>query len=75
MSDEDLEKTFKRVEKKVAAKIQEAADLIKEANEMAQSTGAENASDGLSSYDFWSACRPLRDALDEAGWSSSSMRC
>jgi hypothetical protein len=72
---EDLEKTFRRVEKKVAAKIKEAADLIKEANEMAQSTGAESASQGLSSYDFYTACAPLRNALDEAGWSSSSMRC
>jgi hypothetical protein len=74
MSD-DLEKTFKRVEKKIVAKIKEAAGLIQEANEMAKTIGDKESSEGLSNWDFWAACAPLRDALDEAGWSSSSMRC
>jgi hypothetical protein len=76
----DLEKDFARVEKKVRAKMEAVALLIKEASDMALSIHNQKATNseeplGLTSWDFHNACRPLRDALDNAGWSSSSMSC
>jgi hypothetical protein len=77
----DLDKDFKRVEKQVRAKMEAAAALIKEAKDMADANGIagetneDSGESGLASWDFYDAVRPLRDAMDYAGWRTSSWGC
>lgn len=64
----DLEKEFKAVEKKISAKMKEAAKLVREANEMAQAAGAPHLESMDASYQ-------LVSAMDDSGWRSSSWGC
>lgn len=73
----EIEKDFKKVEEKIRAKMEAAAALIKEASLMALDEESVNPEEpeGLTSWNYYDACRPLMQALTEAGWSASSMRC
>lgn len=66
----DLEKEFKEVEKTIKEKMKEAAALVKEANKMAKAAGVRHLADMQ-----YGACSPLVDAMDNAGWRSSSWGC
>jgi hypothetical protein len=63
-----LEKDFKQLEKDIKAKLKEAAKLIKEAQKLADKQGQTVA-------DMYDAYSPLYDAMDAAGWRTSSFGC
>lgn len=64
----ELETDFNEVEAAVSVKLNEAAKLIKEASETA---GEKD----LSLPELSSATSALMDALDSAGWATSSLSC
>lgn len=64
-----LEEEFAAYEKQVVAKMKEAGKLIREANKLAKKAGL----DGLN--DMYEATGPLYDAMDDAGWRTSSFNC
>ncbi len=64
----ELEKQFREVSQKAAAKVKEAALLIREANQMAVDIG-------LNLHDMHNAISPLISAMDVSGWNSSSWGC
>lgn len=64
-----LEAEFMLYEKKVLAKMKEAAKLILESNKVAKKAGLDNL---LEMYD---AIYPLLEAMDASGWNSSSFNC
>jgi len=74
-----IDNDFEEVKRRIRIKMESAAILIKEASEMALTVqkGTSNPEKvfSLTGWDFHEACRPLRNALDDAGWSSSSMSC
>jgi hypothetical protein len=74
-----LDKDFERVRKQVKTKMAAAAALIKEAQDMVDANNLGQADElgerGLASCDFYDAVRPLRDAMDYAGWRTSSWGC
>ncbi len=76
-----LDKDFKRIERQVRAKMKQAADLIREANEMVSAVdktippSQHTTQHTLSDDDWWDACKSFREAVNEAGWRSSSMNC
>lgn len=63
-----LEEEFKKVQVEVDEKMQEAAEKIKEARELAQSTGLE-VSSIISDY------HTFIDEVSSAGWNTSSWSC
>jgi hypothetical protein len=65
--------TFEEDFKKVAAKMQEAAKLVREATKLAEAAGVEL--DQSSRYLDLCGVYDLFGALSSAGWSTSSMMC
>lgn len=63
-----LEDDFEALQDQLRDKLQQAADLINEAQKEAQAHGH-------SLVDMYDATSPLMDALDEAGWRTSSLGC
>lgn len=78
-----LEKDFKQVEDEIRIKMEAAAVLIKEATSIAENSGLKvknyfsNEQDNLylTDYSLSSAVYPLMDALEDAGWMTSSLTC
>jgi hypothetical protein len=64
----ELNREFNEASKQIKDKLTTASNLIIEASKLA----AKNHTDLQSMYD---ECRPLMQALDNAGWSTSSMSC
>lgn len=64
-----LEAEFKAYEKEVLVKMKEAGKLIREANKLAKKAGVENLND------MYDATYPLYNAMDAAGWRTSSFGC
>lgn len=81
----EIDKDFDKVAEAINAKLVEAAKLLREANKMGKDAGMEylagsyylledlpkNQVDMMEEIDY----RPVLGALDEAGWSVSSMKC
>lgn len=65
----EIEKDYKEVAKLIKENMKEAARLIRDSNKLAQKAHAGSLE---SMYD---AVRPLINAMDEAGWRSSSWGC
>jgi hypothetical protein len=65
---ERLEREFAQVETEVAAKLNQAAELVREAGKLADAKGV----DILEMYD---ATRGLERAMESAGWNTSSWHC
>lgn len=63
-----LESEYSNLHKAILEKINIAAELINDAGEIAVSGGRDL-------IDMYDAVRPLMLALDNNGWSTSSMRC
>jgi hypothetical protein len=63
----DLEVDFKKVEKEISEKIRIAGDLVKQANDLAETVGA--------SLNQIESAYELMDALRKGGWRTSSMSC
>jgi len=63
-----LEKEFRTMEKAVKAKVKKAAVIIREANKMTKEHGKTLS-------ELWDVRRPLYDAMDNAGWHTSSFDC
>lgn len=65
----EIEKDFKNVEAEVKAKLEAAAELVREANQIVlDKRVAKNLSDFGNTY-------ALVDAMDDSGWRSSSWSC
>ena len=64
----ELEKEFQEIEKIIEVKMSMVSSLIKEAELIAQSKG-------FVLQDCYSGTRPLMDALESAGWRTSSLGC
>lgn len=67
------------IERNINQKLKEAAEALNEANALAKTCGI-SISDGYCKennhkYYFEFNISPFRDAIDKAGWSSSSMSC
>ena len=60
---------FKLYEKAVLAKMKEAGKLIREADKLAKKAGVEFL------YDMYDSTYPLFNAMDAAGWRTSSLGC
>jgi prophage DNA circulation protein len=63
-----LEAEYKEVEKQLSEKMGQAAQIIREAQKIAQTIKADLAGMG-------NITRDLYRAMDEAGWSTSSFHC
>jgi len=63
-----LEREFEHAQFAVTVKMKEAADAINAAVKLAKEKGS-------SLQDMYSAVVPLMDALDNAGWNTSSFSC
>ncbi len=66
-----IEEEFKALQSQVGDKIAAAAELLNEANKLAGEAGYCLGD----SYDFYEQVRPLLRAMDNAGWSTSSLSC
>jgi hypothetical protein len=64
----DLEDAFNKLQDELKVKIVEAANLIKEAGDIAEEHGEELA-------EMHDATDPLLSAMDNAGWRTSSLSC
>lgn len=64
-----LEKEFRSYEKMVESKLKEAAKLIKESDKLAKKAGVE----GL--HQMHESTYLLENAMDAAGWNTSSWSC
>lgn len=64
-----LEKEFDAIADQVIDKLKEAGKLIKEANKIAKKSGAKSL------YEMYDAHDPLLNAMDAAGWRTSSFNC
>jgi hypothetical protein len=81
----DLDKDFEAVAEQINAKLVEAAKLLQEANKLGQDAGMEYLAGSYYLRDDLSReqCEmmdeidynPVLRALDNAGWSVSSMKC
>jgi hypothetical protein len=74
----DLDKDFDSVRKDVHTLMQAAAALIKQAKQIVDDSGMPYSQEefgGLNSYDFYNEVKPLKEAMDKAGWSTSSWHC
>lgn len=83
----DIEKDFTAVAEQINDKIKEAAEALKEANKLAKAVGAEyyddSKTDDFNHYPTVNQAEktlaglvnfnPLLNALDDAGWQTSSM--
>jgi hypothetical protein len=65
-----LQREYDSVRQQIADKMQEAANALEAANDLAC-----NAGESLSLEEFYDECRPFMRALDTAGWSRSSLAC
>lgn len=63
-----LDKEFKETTKLIKEKMKEAAALVKDANKLAKKTGNNLE-------EMYDAVHPLVNAMDSAGWRSSSWGC
>lgn len=63
-----LEQDFEGVRSQVQEKMNKAAALVKEAGKLVEPTGKDF-------YDLTAECKELYLALNEGGWSHSTMRC
>ena len=63
-----LEADWAQVESLVTEKLNAAAALINEANALASKAGKEL-------HEMWDSTSHLMDAMDDAGWRTSSMSC
>ena len=63
-----LETEFSELEDKVAEKLDEAAKLIREA-------GTSATAHGETLHDMYEATGTLIEAMDDAGWNTSSWNC
>ena len=63
-----LEQEFEKARSRIAAKMDEAAQCLREATKIAEASGTELQS-------FYEEVRPLMRAMDAAGWSTSSLNC
>jgi hypothetical protein len=63
-----LENQFKLVQKQIKIKMKEAGKLITEANKLAKKTGNNLQK-------MYDAVQPLENAMDKAGWNTSSWGC
>jgi len=63
-----LEQEYEKARSRIAAKIDEAAQALREATKIAEASGSEL-------QDFYDEVRPLMRAMDAAGWSTSSLSC
>ena len=63
-----LEEEFKALRTKIQSKMEQAAELVKQAQDIAESVGKELP-------DAYSECRPLFQAIRKSGWTPSSMSC
>lgn len=72
VSEGELDKEFEKVREQVNAKLDQAAQLIAEAAELAKPTGEK-----LADYEYTSPFNTgvLEGAMDRAGWSTSSWYC
>lgn len=66
------EEEFKALQVVIGEKFAAAAALIEEANQLAEEAGHDPVGDN---YDFYDQVRPLVNAMDSAGWNSSSWSC
>jgi hypothetical protein len=64
-----LDAEFKVYEKAVLAKMKEAGKLIREANKLSKKAGVESLND------MYDSTYPLFNAMDAAGWRTSSLGC
>jgi len=64
-----IEQDFKKVSKEIKEKMKEAGKLVKEANDLAVKARLGNLAA------LYEASGPLVDAMDNAGWRSSSWGC
>lgn len=81
----DMDKEFNEVVGRINSKIAEAAKLLAEANKLGKEAGmevlgcsyytmedmSEEAREKMEEINF----RPLMSALEDSGWSTSSMKC
>lgn len=63
-----LEEEFNALEAEVKLKVKEASKIIKEASDLAKTKGYELV-------DLYNATGPLYNAMDDAGWQTSSFNC
>ncbi len=68
LSKSKLDIEFEAVRNQIAEKLNQAATLVKEAGSIAKPFNRDF-------YDLKQECMPLYRALDDGGWSHSSMRC
>jgi len=66
----ELEAEFHEIERQVAEKVGQVAQGIREANELARKTGRP-----LAQMSYNIIYRTLYDAMDDAGWRTSSFGC
>ena len=80
----DLEKDFNKTKADIKVLLQTAADLIKQATNLAvksklphtdREDNLDDEDQWLGSYNFYEETRPLMNAISDAGWSASSLRC
>lgn len=70
-----MEEEFKLLQNEVNGKLQQAAALIREANQLAEAQGKNLRSLDDESYDYMFDTNPIENAMDEAGWNTSSWYC
>jgi len=68
-----IEEEFKLLQDQVNDKIRAAAQLVREANELADTHGKNLQS--VDDYDAIFDVGPLENAMEEAGWNTSSWYC
>jgi len=82
----ELEDQFAKLEQAVKDKLEQASRLIGEATELVAQSGlkAESWSEpdqndevplSMYHYELYDATKPLMNAIENAGWSASSLRC
>jgi hypothetical protein len=75
----DLDQEFeKTIREQIKVKLEAAASLIQEADRLSiqiEIKAEDDDPSGLLSYEFYNEVRPLIQALDAVGWSTSSMNC
>lgn len=70
-----LEEEFKQMQSQVNDKIQEAAKLIREAADIAESHGKDLRSWDQDGEDYLFDQYELESAMSDAGWNTSSWNC
>jgi len=75
LTEKSLEDEFKAVQDEINGKLQEAAKLIKEAASLAEAHGKDLRSFDTYGEDYLFDQGLLEDAMEEAGWNTSSWHC